>query len=167
MLPLYDNIRRRRIELGMSQQDLAEKMGYTSRTTIAKIEAGKIDIPNSKVIEFGKALGIHPGQLMGWTDKNNINAWRYMTIENDKLAIKTPGLANHPFENNDYILDIDPSPNSFILSYDEKKIIEAYRAKPEMHSSIHKLLDIADETALAEDMAQTVTETARHPIGKK
>ena len=30
MLPLYDNIRRRRIELNMSQQELADKAGYSS-----------------------------------------------------------------------------------------------------------------------------------------
>lgn len=54
-----------------------------------------------------------------------------------------------------------------ILTAQEIELIKAYRAKPEMHSSIHKLLDIADETALAEDMAQMVTETAHHPIGKK
>ena len=167
MLPLYDNIRRRRIELGMSQQELADKLGYTSRTSIAKIEAGKIDIPNSKVVEFGKALGIHPGRLMGWSDEKTISAWRYTTIDNEEIATKTPGLTNYPSENQDFIVDFDPSPNSFILSANEKKLIEAYRAKPEMHSSIHKLLDIADETALAEDMAQTVTETAHHPIGKK
>ena len=72
MLPLYDNIRKRRIELKLSQQELAEKLGYTSRTTIAKIEAGKIDIPQSKVIAFAAALDITPGQLMGWTEKENI-----------------------------------------------------------------------------------------------
>lgn len=34
---LYKNIRARRHELGMSQEELAKKMGYTSRSTIAKI----------------------------------------------------------------------------------------------------------------------------------
>lgn len=63
---LYINIKNRRTELGMSQEELAEKMGYTSRSTIAKIEAGKNDIPQSKIQAFAKALDTTPGFLMGW-----------------------------------------------------------------------------------------------------
>lgn len=66
MNPLYTNIRNRRIELGMSQEELAQKMGYTSRSTIAKIEAGKNDIPQSKIQAFAVALNTTPGRLMGW-----------------------------------------------------------------------------------------------------
>lgn len=66
MNPLYKNIRNRRIELKMSQEELAQKMGYTSRSTIAKIEAGKNDIPQSKIEAFAAALNTTPGRLMGW-----------------------------------------------------------------------------------------------------
>ncbi len=66
MLALCENIRRRRIELNMSQDELAKKLGYSSRTTIAKIEAGKNDIPISKVIAFAKALDVSPEELTGW-----------------------------------------------------------------------------------------------------
>lgn len=38
MLTLYKNIKKLREELGMSQDELAEKTGYTSRSSIAKIE---------------------------------------------------------------------------------------------------------------------------------
>jgi transcriptional regulator with XRE-family HTH domain len=38
MLDLYKNIKMRREELGMSQEQLAKKVGYTSRSTIARIE---------------------------------------------------------------------------------------------------------------------------------
>lgn len=38
MLTLYKNIKKLREELGMSQDELAEKAGYTSRSSIAKIE---------------------------------------------------------------------------------------------------------------------------------
>ncbi len=67
---LYINIKNRRIELGMSQEELAEKMGYTSRSTIAKIESGKNDIPQSKIQAFAKALKTTPGILMGWESDN-------------------------------------------------------------------------------------------------
>ena len=66
MLELYKNIRNRRIELGMSQEDLAKKTDYTSRSSIAKIEKGEVDLPQSKILLFAKALNIPAGDLMGY-----------------------------------------------------------------------------------------------------
>lgn len=63
---LYENIRARRLALGMSQGDLAQEMGYTSRSTIAKIESGENDITQSKIEAFAKALKTTPATLMGW-----------------------------------------------------------------------------------------------------
>lgn len=68
---LYLNIKKRREELGLSQSELANKVGYTSRTSIAKIEAGKIDIPRSKIESFATALHCKPSDLLGW-DENEI-----------------------------------------------------------------------------------------------
>ena len=39
-MELYKRIRKRREELGMSQEELAKKMGYKSRSSINKIEMG-------------------------------------------------------------------------------------------------------------------------------
>lgn len=61
-------IRRRREELGMTQEELADKLHYKSKTTIAKIENGTNDIVQSKVVEFAKALRTSPAYLMGWID---------------------------------------------------------------------------------------------------
>lgn len=67
-------IRNRRIELGLTQDDLAKRMGYTSRSTINKIENNINDIPQSKVIKFAEALGTTAADLMGWTsDDPGIN----------------------------------------------------------------------------------------------
>ena len=71
MLKLYDNIRRRREELGMSQEELAIKLGYKNRSSINKIEKGINDIPQSKIVDFAKALYITPEALMGWKDSYN------------------------------------------------------------------------------------------------
>lgn len=68
MLDLYVNIRNRRKELGMSQDELAKKVGYTSRSTIARIEKGEIDISRSKILSFAKALKTTPAELMGLDD---------------------------------------------------------------------------------------------------
>lgn len=72
MEDLYENIRKRREELGMSQDELARKVGYTSRSTIARIEHGDINIPQDKIILFARALNVLPEYLMGWTDEDGI-----------------------------------------------------------------------------------------------
>ena len=69
MLELYQNIRNRRKELGMSQEELAKKVGYTSRSTIARIEKGEIDLSRSKIIAIAKALKTTPSDLMGWSEE--------------------------------------------------------------------------------------------------
>lgn len=73
MYDIGSKIRKKRIELNLSQQELAEKMGYTSRSTITKIEKGENDIPRSKVIEMAKILKTTPAYLMGWTREDDMN----------------------------------------------------------------------------------------------
>mgnify|MGYP001435298141 CR=1 FL=1 len=58
-MELYKRIKARREELGMSQEGLATKLGYKSRSTINKIEMGKNDITQSKI----KLLPMHFKQL--------------------------------------------------------------------------------------------------------
>jgi transcriptional regulator with XRE-family HTH domain len=62
---LYKNIRSRRVALKMTQQELAQKLGYKSTSTIAKIESGKNDIPQAKISAFAEALNTTPADLMG------------------------------------------------------------------------------------------------------
>ncbi len=50
------NIKKRRYELKMSQQELAEKMGYKTRSTIAKIESGENDVSQKKLVRFAEIL---------------------------------------------------------------------------------------------------------------
>ena len=53
-------IKQRRLELGMTQEELAHKLGYTSKSTINKIEMGKNGISQSKIVDFAKALDCSP-----------------------------------------------------------------------------------------------------------
>lgn len=52
----------------MSQDELAQRVGYASRSSIGKIEAGKRDVTRPKILELAQALGVQPGYLMGWRD---------------------------------------------------------------------------------------------------
>lgn len=53
---LSENIKLRRLQLGLSQQELADKLGYRNRSTITKIEAGENSVPDSKLARFASAL---------------------------------------------------------------------------------------------------------------
>lgn len=66
MLEAYKRIRELRISAGLSQDELAKKTGYNDRSSIAKIEAGKVDLTQSKLVAFADALNTTPGYLMGW-----------------------------------------------------------------------------------------------------
>lgn len=65
MSDIYNRIRIRREELGLSQEELAARMGYKSKSSINKIEMGVNDIPQSKVLAFAKALETTTAYLMG------------------------------------------------------------------------------------------------------
>lgn len=63
---LNERIKQCREALGMSQAELAGLLGYSDRSTIAKIEKGTNDITQSKIEAFAKALRTTPAYLMGW-----------------------------------------------------------------------------------------------------
>lgn len=67
-----DKIKERRLALGMSQQELAEAMGYTSKSTINKIELGKNDVTQSKVMKFANVLKTTPAYLMDWEEDDSL-----------------------------------------------------------------------------------------------
>lgn len=69
MTVIGQKIMNRRKELQMTQEELAIKLGYKSKSTINKIELGINDIPQSKVVKFAEALLTTPSYLMGWDDE--------------------------------------------------------------------------------------------------
>ena len=60
----YERVRMYRRARNMSQQTLAEKLGYLDKSSIARIEKGEADIPHSKTIALAKALSISPALLI-------------------------------------------------------------------------------------------------------
>lgn len=52
---------------GLTQQELAELLGYRSKTSVAHIENGR-DIPRSMVVKLSDLLDTTPAYLMGWED---------------------------------------------------------------------------------------------------
>ncbi len=70
MLELYKNIKRLREEKGLSQDALAKLTGYTDRSSITKIEKGQVDLQQSKIELFARALGTTSRDLVGDIDSS-------------------------------------------------------------------------------------------------
>lgn len=62
------NIRRLREMRGLSQERLAEMVGYKSRTSINKIEMGKTDIGQKNIVKIANALGVTSADILPGTN---------------------------------------------------------------------------------------------------
>ena len=66
-----ERIRIRREQLNMTQEELAQKVGYTSRSSVAKVESNANGMVQSKLVAFANALQTTPAYLLGWEDEDN------------------------------------------------------------------------------------------------
>lgn len=84
-MTLGEKVKLKREELNLSQEELAEKMNYKSKTSIHKIEVGITDLPLSKVKELAAVLKTTPAYLMGWeeekTQEKENNIFSQLTAE--------------------------------------------------------------------------------------
>lgn len=76
----------RRKELNMTQEELAKKMGYKSKSTINKIENGTNDIPQSKIVKFAEVLDTSIAYLMGWEEKLEKKSDEHVEESANRLA---------------------------------------------------------------------------------
>ena len=88
MSKIGENIRKMRELNGLTQEELARRMGYKSKSTINKIESGINDIPQSKITKFAECLNTSPAVLMGWVNektskKNDVLADIVMLLRKD------------------------------------------------------------------------------------
>lgn len=89
-MTIGERIKARRNELMLSQRDLCEKMGYSNHSTIGKIEAGKVDIPQSRIVQFAEVLGVSVAYLMGWEEvqqKNDTLADIVIRLQTDEVFL--------------------------------------------------------------------------------
>ena len=68
-----EKIKSRRIELGWSLRELATRMGYANHSTVARVESGAVDLPQSKVAKFAEVMGTSVAYLMDWEQVEQTN----------------------------------------------------------------------------------------------
>lgn len=60
-------IRKRRKELGLSQSELASRLGYKDHSTLAKVETGVNDITVDTLFKYAEALGLSATDLLNYS----------------------------------------------------------------------------------------------------
>lgn len=70
---LGDKIKKYRKSIGMTQQELAIKVGYNGKTSISEIEKGKNDVPTEKLSKIAQVLGVSVSDLLEDNKKKAYN----------------------------------------------------------------------------------------------
>ena len=68
-----ERIKAKREENKWSQEELAKRMGYSTKSTITKIETGINDVSSSTIFKFANVLGTTVEYLMGINTKQNVS----------------------------------------------------------------------------------------------
>lgn len=120
-LGIGKRIKQKRTELGLTQMELALKMGYTSKAAICKVEKGDDNITTDRVRKFAKALNVTEAWLMGWDDSPNSDMISMLENEKNQGDVKAQAFYDA----------IDPNFQE-LTDVDEYILLRAYRdATPE------------------------------------
>lgn len=63
-------IKDRRLELGLTLDELASKVGYSDKSTLSRVENGKTDMPLKKLDKIAQVLDVTPAYLIGFTPED-------------------------------------------------------------------------------------------------
>lgn len=81
-----ERIKQRRLELGMSQDELAMKLGFSSRSSICKIESNARNLTQQKIKAIADALETTPDYIMGWTNSSKSELENIIKSLDDSLS---------------------------------------------------------------------------------
>lgn len=93
-MEIGEKIKMLRESRGMSQEELAKKAGYKSRSSINKIETDGRNLPQSKIAAIAKALDVTPTYLMGWEPEPEQKQTSYYL--NEETAKKAQEIYDDP-----------------------------------------------------------------------
>lgn len=129
-MTIGERIKERRIALGMTQDELAQKIGYKSRSSVNKLESARV-LPSRKIEKMAAALECRPAYLMGWTDE----------------PINGPFVAAINREYGANVTDFERLQFNDTLSDDERNLIVSYRqADKEVRRLVEYALRIREDS---------------------
>ena len=132
MEELSDRVKKRRLELGLTQEELAKRMGYSSRVSINKIEMGR-PISQKIISRLSVALNVPEAYLMGWTENEQ------MLSSINEIPLYTEICCGHGLFVDDQIEDYIAIPDRYI-----KKGREYFANVASGDSMIGKSIDDGD-----------------------
>lgn len=92
-----ENVKYYRKKAGLTQAQLAEKLGY-EQSSIAKIEAGKVDVPQSKVVQMATVLDCSPWDLVPQEKSNTLEKLAIESVRYERLLPYIRELSGEDFE---------------------------------------------------------------------
>lgn len=93
-MTIGSRIKQRREELDLSQEELAKRLGYKSRSSINKIELGFQNLTQSKIKAIADALDTTPSYIMGWDDDEAVPTPENLTSEESALLAEFRSLSD-------------------------------------------------------------------------
>lgn len=72
-MTIGQRVKQRRKELGLTQEELARRIGNSSRASICTVEKDREDLTTTRIAKLAKALETSPAFLMGWTNDTDPN----------------------------------------------------------------------------------------------
>lgn len=134
MPTIGSRIRTRREELGLSQDELAKRLGYKSRSSLNKIELDQRNLTQSKIKAIADALETTPSYIMGWdeTTDNLLLKTAREKVNGDRFFEKT-------LNEQDFLLSVSEEEMQLLVCYrsasiDDRALVELalrkYRENP-------------------------------------
>ena len=84
-MTLGERIRELRQKSGLTQEELAKEIGYSTKTSISKMENDLLDINQSTIVALARALKTTPSTLMGWEDYSKEHSNIRDVVPNKKI----------------------------------------------------------------------------------
>ena len=84
---IAERIRERRIELGMTQDELAKRVGFKGRASINKIEVAGRAVTQDRVLDFASALEMSPAELLGWDAETEDGSTIALSVEQRDVPV--------------------------------------------------------------------------------
>lgn len=84
-----DRVKNRRLQLGLTLQELADRVGYKHRSSVTRVEQGEVEATFEKIDAFAKALNTSRSYLVGWVDDPDEEV-REMVAGDGFLRLRSP-----------------------------------------------------------------------------
>ena len=140
-MSIGNRIKIRREELGMTQDELAQRLGYKSRSSVNKIELNQRNLPQAQIKAIANILDTTPSYIMGWDEEENIEQ---IQTELEIVEMISKHYGNQVIQILNDLLQFDSSEqeklSSFIAKYKDLDLCDRAELRGYMFSKIEDMM---------------------------